>query len=112
MNSKEKLEFIIDILKDKKALDIKVIDITDVSILCDYFIICTGTSKAHIRTLSDEVDEKTKDKGEKCASKEGYDSCDWVLLDFGDVVLNVFKADVREFYSLEKLWADGKIEER
>ena len=112
MNSKEKLDFIIARLEDVKAIDIKVVDITEISILCDYFVIATGTSNRHIRSLVDEVDIEMKKAGEKCNRIEGYDTAEWILIDFGDVVVNVFKQEMREFYNLEKLWADGQLEEK
>lgn len=98
-----------DILDDKKAKDIEIIDISDVSILADYFIICSGTSNTHIRALADELEFKMEEAGYNLLHKEGYDSARWILLDFGDVVVHIFHEEDRGFYSLERLWADGKF---
>lgn len=98
-----------DILDDKKAKDIEIIDISDVSILADYFIICSGTSNTHIRALADELEFKMEEAGYNLLHKEGYDSARWILLDFGDVVVHIFHEEDRSFYSLERLWADGKF---
>ncbi len=98
-----------DILDDKKAKNIEVIDISDVSVLADYFIICSGTSNTHIRALSDELDFKMEEAGYNLLHKEGYDSARWILLDFGEVVVHIFHEEDRSFYSLERLWADGKF---
>ena len=98
---------IVDILEEKKAKDISVINITDVSILADYFIICSGTSTTHIRTLADELEDKMKEAGYSLLHKEGYDSSRWVLLDYGDIVVHIFHEEDRNFYNLERLWSDG-----
>ena len=105
----EMSEKAVGILEGKKARDINVIDITEVSILADFFIICSGTSSTHIRTLADEVEEEMGKAGIKCLHKEGYDSARWILLDFSDVVVHVFHEEDRNFYKLERLWSDGKF---
>lgn len=98
-----------DILNDKKAKNIEIIDISDVSVLADYFLICSGTSNTHIRALADELDFKMEETGYNLLHKEGYDSARWILLDFGEVVVHIFHEEDRSFYSLERLWADGKF---
>ena len=107
LESKELAGKIKKILEDKKAKEIQVIDITGVTVIADYFIICTGTSTTHIRSLADEVEAKLEEIGRFKLRKEGYDSLRWVLLDYGDVVLHVFHEDDRAFYNLERLWVDG-----
>lgn len=99
----------VEILEGKKAKDIDIIDITEVSILADYFIICSGTSTTHIRTLADETEEKMGEAGYAHLHKEGYESARWILLDFGEVVIHIFHEEDRSFYNLERLWADGKF---
>jgi ribosome-associated protein len=100
---------IVKILSDKKALNVEVIDISEVSELADYFIICSGTSSTHVKTLADEVEFKIggRDK-DVMYHKEGYSSATWVLLDFRDVIVHIFYGETRDFYNLEHLWTDGK----
>jgi len=100
---------IVETLKNKKARDIDIIDITKISTLADYFVICSGTSTTHIRTLADELEEKLGNDGHQCLRKEGYNSARWVLIDYGDVVVHIFHEEDRNFYNLERLWADGII---
>ncbi len=97
------------ILEDKKARDIEIIDISEVSILADYFIICSGTSTTHIRTIADELDKKMGEAGYNLIHKEGYGSARWILLDFGEIVIHIFHEEDRSFYNLERLWSDGKF---
>ena len=95
-------------LEDKMGLDIRVIEITDVSTLADYFLICTATSNTHVRTLCDAVDEVLDVAGEKLLNREGHRSGTWVLMDYGCVVVHVFTEETRAFYDLERLWQDGR----
>jgi ribosome-associated protein len=94
------------ILEDKKARDVAILDIKDLTVMAEYFVVCTGTSNTHIRTLSEEVEAKLEAEGLSKLRKEGYDSLRWVLLDYGDVVVHVFHEEDRAFYNLERLWAD------
>lgn len=109
MDSKVFVDKIVELLKGKKARDIDVINIAGISVLADYFVICSGTSTTHIKTLADEVEEKMKNDGHQCLHKEGYNSARWILMDYGDVVIHIFHEEDREFYNLERLWADGVI---
>ena len=108
MTSKEKALKITGILDGKKALDIKLIEISDLTIIADYFVIATGTSSTQVRALADEVEFQLKEQGITPTRIEGYSSSSWILVDYSDVVVHVFQKDTREFYSLERLWADGK----
>ncbi|OQB15761.1 MAG: Ribosomal silencing factor RsfS [Firmicutes bacterium ADurb.Bin193] len=97
------------ILDDKKAQGIEVIDISGISQLADYFIICSGTSSTHVKALADEVEFQIG--GKDCETgfhKEGYGSATWVLLDYRDVIVHIFFGETRDFYNLEHLWTDGK----
>ena len=94
-------------LDNKKAQDIVVLETRDVTVLADYFIICTANSSTHIKTLSDEVDKVLSDKGEPALRTEGYRAGGWVLVDFGCVVIHIFTDETRKFYNLEHLWADA-----
>ena len=107
METFDKVEIVVKALDSKKAYDIKVIKIDDLTILGDYFIIATGSSSTQVKSLADVVDEKMSEKGVEPNHIEGKTS-GWILLDYGDVVIHVFSRDEREFYSLEKLWKDGK----
>lgn len=95
------------ILSDKKAVDIKVIEISDVSVIADYMVIATGNSSTHVKALADEVEEQLDDMGVSVSHIEGYRSNSWILLDYIDVIVHVFSNEAREYYDLERLWEDG-----
>ncbi len=97
-----------DILEDKKGQDISVLDISNVAVFADYFVIATGISPIHIQALADEVEKEITEKGYELRSKEGYKGSQWVLMDFYDVVVHIFSRSGREYYMLERLWADAK----
>lgn len=96
-----------EILDNRKAGRINVIKIEDISSLADYFVIANGESSTHVRALADELEEKLKEEGVMPARIEGYRSNSWVLLDYGSVVAHVFTQEARDFYDLDRLWADG-----
>ncbi len=95
------------ILSDKKGLDIKVIEISDVSVIADYMVIATGNSSTHVKALADEVEEQLDDMGISVSHIEGYRSNSWILLDYIDIIVHVFSNEAREYYDLERLWEDG-----
>ncbi|MCI1964810.1 MAG: ribosome silencing factor [Oscillospiraceae bacterium] len=97
------------VLDSKKAKDLKVIGIGDVSILADYFVLATGTSSTHVKALADEAEFQLEESGCTPAHKEGYRSNSWVLLDYTNVVVHVFTEESRKFYDLDRLWQDGEI---
>ena len=100
---------IVKILDDKKAQNIEVIKVNDISTITDYFVICSGGSTTQIKALSDAVEVGIKEQFDLNVShREGYTSASWVLLDYINVILNVFQGDARDFYKLERLWADGE----
>ncbi len=99
----------IEALEDKKAEDIRVIDISQVSVIADYFIIANGSNKSQIQTLSDTVEEKLGKAGYFMKQKEGFRNANWVLLDFGDIIVHIFDKENRLFYDLERIWRDGKV---
>lgn len=105
---KEMARLAIDALEDKKAEDIRVIDISRVSVLADYFIIANGSNRSQIQALSDAVEEKLGRAGFPMKQMEGYDNANWVLLDFGDIIIHIFDRENRLFYDLERIWRDGK----
>lgn len=95
-------------LDDKKGMDIKLLEVTDVTSIADYFLICTGTSNTHVKTLCDCVEAEIEAVGEPLLHREGHRGGTWVLLDFGCLVVHVFTNETREFYDLERLWNDAK----
>ena len=95
----------------KKAQEIVLLDIKDVSIICDYFLICTGESPVHMRTIAKELEEKLTEKGASLFNSGDYFNERWILMDFGDVVIHIFSPEARDYYQLERLWADAKREE-
>ena len=105
-DTKALLKKIVAALDDKKAEDIKVIHIGDVSSLCDVFVICSGTSTRHTSTLIDHVAEATSEIGVKPYGSEGKET-GWALLDYSDIVVHIFQRDTREYYDLERLWMDA-----
>ena len=108
-NSIEMAKLAIDALEDKKAEDIKVIDISEVSVLADYFIIAGGNNSSQIQALCNNVEEKLGRAGFQCRQIEGYDTANWILMDFGDVIIHIFDKENRLLYDLEGIWRDGKI---
>ena len=95
-------------LNEKKGQEISAIEITDLTTIADYFVICTGTSNTQINALCGAVEKTLDEAGEHVSHREGYRDGTWVLLDYGSVVVHVFSKEAREFYSLERLWSDGK----
>jgi len=95
-------------LDSKKGMNIKLLRITEVSSLADYFLICTGTSNTHVKTLCDYAEYTLEQLGEKMLGREGHRGNSWELLDYGSVVVHVFTEEAREFYALERLWADAE----
>ncbi len=109
MTQQEKLEIIVKALDSKRAEDIQVIQIGDLTILGDYFVIANGTSTTHTRTLADEVEYQMTQNGFEPTHREGRgNGTNWVVLDYADIIVHVFHKDAREFYQLERLWADGQ----
>ena len=103
----EKVKKIVSILDKKKAMDITAIQIKELTIIADCFIIATGTSGVHIRSLADEVEEEMEKVGVTPHAVEGK-ATGWVLMDYSDVVVHLFTPDAREYYNLERLWTDGE----
>ena len=95
-------------LDAKKGMDIKLLKIDRVSSLADYFLICTGTSNTHVKTLCDYAEFAMEQIGEPMLGREGHRGNAWELLDFGSVVVHVFTDEARQFYNLERLWADAE----
>lgn len=108
MNPYETAVMAVKILSDKKGGDIKLLKTTDLTVLADYFVICTATSAPHIKSLTEEVDVRLAEAGMPAIHREGYRSSTWVLLDYGSVVVHVFTEETRAFYALERMWSDAE----
>lgn len=96
-------------LDDKMGEDIKVLDIHEISVLADYFLIAHGNNPNHVKALIDAVQDKLEELGYTADHVEGYQEGTWVLLDFGRIIVHVFHKEARLFYDLERIWSDGKI---
>jgi ribosome-associated protein len=96
-------------LEDKKAENITVIDIAEVSVLADYFIIASGKNKIQVQAMADNVEEILGKEGYELKQAEGYQTANWILLDYGDIVVHLFDTENRLFYDLERIWRDGKV---
>ena len=112
MTSKELAKLACDALDDKKALEIKVINIENVSTLADYFIIASGTNRNQVQAMADNVDETLGRAGYEPKQIEGYQNANWILMDYGDIVLHLFDEENRLFYDLERIWRDGTVIEK
>jgi ribosome-associated protein len=109
VTSKELAKIACAALEEKKANDIKVIDISGVSVLADYFIIASGSNRNQVQAMVDSVQEDLFKKGGMEAKQvEGYQTGNWILLDYSDIIVHVFDEENRLFYNLEKIWRDGK----
>jgi len=108
MTDTQILQIALKTLDGKKAHDLKVIRIADVSSIADYFVLATGTSSIQVKTLADECERNLKTAGITPRRTEGYRGADWIVLDYIDVVFHIFYKETREFYDLERLWQDGE----
>lgn len=93
--------------ESKKAEDIKVLDLTSVTTFADNLILCTGKNQRQNQAIADEIEKKLKEKGERPNSVEGYANAEWILMDYGDYVVNIFSEAARKYYDLERLWRDA-----
>lgn len=107
MESKEIMQNIVKLMDAKKASDIKVLDISALTTMADYFVICSGNSGIHMRAVADEIDEKLSELNINPRGREGVNNDFWILLDYSDVIVHIFNKESRDFYSIENLWADA-----
>ena len=96
---------------EKKAFDVKILDLRQISTVCDFFVICSASVDIHGKAIAEWITGNLESRGIKFWHHEGYKASRWILLDYVDVVIHIFLPEVREFYALEKLWGDAKIEE-
>ena len=106
--SREMAKIACNALEEKKAEDIQVIDISEVSTIADYFLIATGTNTNQIQALVDAVDEALVKNGQSARQVEGSRNSSWVLMDYNDIIIHLFSREDRLFYDLERIWKDGK----
>ena len=107
-NTKEMARMATHALEEKKAEDICVIDISEVSVIADYFIIASGSNRNQVQTLCDNVQETLGRAGYPERQTEGYQTANWILLDFGDLIVHIFDRENRRLYDLERIWRDGR----
>lgn len=107
MDPKDMAKLAVEALEDKKAEDIKVIDISHISTIADYFIIASGTNKSQIQSMTDNVAEKLGRAGHPEKHIEGYQNANWILMDFRDIIVHIFDKENLLFYDLERIWRDG-----
>jgi ribosome-associated protein len=107
LSTEEKTTLISQIVADKKAMDVVVLDMADASSITDYFVICSGGSQRQVQAIADAIDAQLKQAGITSLGVEGYREGHWILMDYGDVIVHVFSQETREFYDLERLWANA-----
>lgn len=112
MNTKETALLAVNALEDKKAEDIRIIDISEISTIADYFIIADGSNKSQIQAMADNVSEMLGRAGVSLRQMEGYQSANWILMDFRDVIIHIFDRENRLFYDLERIWRDGVLTDK
>ena len=106
---REMADIAVKALEEKKAIDIKIIDISHISTLADYFIIASGSNRSQVQAMADAVDEALDKMGVHARSTEGYQNANWILLVYGDIVVHLFDEENRLFYDLERIWRDGRV---
>lgn len=104
MKEDQLVKFVLDTLDDYKAIDVVNIDVKKLTQICDYMVICSGTSKRHVKTMAEQLVKHSKEAGRDPLGIEGLEESEWVLVDLADVIVHIMLPAVREFYSLEKLW--------
>jgi len=109
MTMKDKIKIVVNALEDKKAENVTIIDIHEISVLADYFIIANGTNINQVQAMADNVSEELAKIGQNNKKTEGYQSGNWILMDYNDFIVHVFDKESRSFYDLERIWADGKV---
>ena len=111
-HSKETAKLAVHALEEKKAKDIRIIDISDVTVLADYFIIASGNNRNQVQAMADEVEEALYKAGMEPKQVEGYQTANWILLDYQDIIIHIFDEENRLFYDLERIWRDGVLVDR
>jgi len=105
----DKVNLIVELIKEKKGKDIISLKVKDLTPITDYFLICSGETEKQTQTIADFILKILEEKGEKPLGVEGFTEGRWILIDYGDIIIHIFKEDIREFYGLEYLWGDVEI---
>ena len=105
------LSMVVAAAEDKKAYNVVALNLQNISLLADYFVICHGNSETQVQAIASEVRKKAEEHGIRIRGIEGFDKARWILVDLGDVIVHVFHRDDREYYNLERLWSDAKVVE-
>ena len=108
MDIEKKLDLVVDACEDKNGIDIKVLKVSTLTTIADYFVIVSGNSSNQVMAIADAVEDKVLQAEDMDFVKEGYSSGRWILLDFNDIIVHVFHKEEREFYDLERLWSDAE----
>ncbi len=108
MDNKSILKAAYDAIADKKGENTRIIDISEVSVIADYFIVTNGNNASQVQAIADNVEEKMLEAGLKLNQIEGYNTSSWILMDFSNIIVHVFSKEDRFFYDLERIWSDGK----
>jgi len=109
MENQELLKIAVKAADDKRAEEILALNMTGISLIADYFIICHGNSDRQVQAIADEMKEKAEENGYRVKRMEGFDEARWILIDMGDVIAHVFHRDERSYYNLERLWGDAPL---
>ncbi|MFC9776658.1 ribosome silencing factor [Paenibacillus chitinolyticus] len=112
VNPEQLMNLVVDAAEDKKAINVVALDLQEISLVADYFVICNGNSETQVQAIATEIRKKADAHGVTVRGLEGYDTARWVLVDLGDVVVHVFHRDDREYYNIERLWSDARVVER
>lgn len=107
MNSIELAKLAAAAIDEKKGYDIRILELRDISVIADYFIIASGNSRVQTQAIADNVEERIAKAGVRLGRREGYPEGKWILLDFGAVIVHIFQGEERNFYNLERLWGDA-----
>jgi ribosome-associated protein len=111
VHSDELLQITVAAAEDKKAGRVVALNLKEISLVADYFVICSGNSDTQVQAIATEIRKQAEKNGNRVRGIEGMDSARWVLIDLGDVIVHVFHRDEREYYNIERLWSDAKVVE-
>ena len=108
MDNRQLIKLIYNAIDDRKGENIKLLDISEVSVMADYFVIASGNNKNQVQAIADSVNEAMIANKVELKATEGYNTAGWILMDYGDVIVHIFSKEERLFYDLERIWRDGK----
>ena len=111
VNSNELMKIAVEAAEDKKAVNVVALDLKGISLIADYFVICSGNSDTQVQAITTEIRKQAEKNNVRVRGIEGVDTARWVLIDLGDVIVHVFHREEREYYSIERLWSDAKVVE-